>query len=87
MSGQQLLTRFASSLSGRLSPKAFKRVVRFFLGSGLDKARIIGLCGFVKNRITCKNGLLPSPESSTNDTYTHPPTKRQGGRDLHQNIL
>jgi hypothetical protein len=25
----------------------------FFFGSGLDSAKIIGLCGLVRNRITC----------------------------------
>lgn len=48
----QPLTRLANSLNGRHSPKAFKSVVRFFFGSGLDKANIIGLWGFIKNRTT-----------------------------------
>jgi len=51
------LTRLASSLNGRHSPKAFKRVVIFFFGSGLDKAKIIGLWGFVRNRMTCQRML------------------------------
>jgi hypothetical protein len=38
-------------------PKAFKRVVIFFFGSGLDKAKIIGLWGFVRNRMTCQRML------------------------------
>jgi hypothetical protein len=38
-----LLTRLASFLKERHSPKAFNRVVMFFFGSGLDKANIIGL--------------------------------------------
>lgn len=53
-----LLTRLASSLNGRHSPKAFKRVVMFFFGSGLDNAKIIGLCGFARKRITCKDSSI-----------------------------
>jgi hypothetical protein len=53
----QGLTRLASSLNGRHSPKAFKRVVIFFFGSGLDKAKIIGLWGFVRNRMICQRML------------------------------
>ena len=48
-------TKLASSRSGLHSPKALSKVVTFFLGSGRDSASIIGLCGFVKNLITCKN--------------------------------
>lgn len=44
-------TRFARSRRGRHSPNAFTKVVMFFLGSGLARARIIGLRGLVKKRI------------------------------------
>lgn len=46
-------TKLASSRRGLHSPKALSKVVTFFLGSGLDKARIMGLCGFVKNLMIC----------------------------------
>jgi hypothetical protein len=48
-----LLTRFASSLSGRHSPNAFTSDVIFFSGYGRATARIIGFLGFVKKRIIC----------------------------------
>ncbi len=44
-------TRFANSRNGAHSPKAFKSVVMFFLGSGRASAKIMGLCGLLKNRI------------------------------------
>lgn len=51
--GSLKLTRLASSLNGRHSPNALTKVVRFFLGSGLARASIIGFRGFVKKRIIC----------------------------------
>lgn len=47
-------TRFASSLSWRHSPKAFTKVIKFFFGSGLARASIIGLRGLEKKRIICR---------------------------------
>jgi hypothetical protein len=44
-------TKFANSRNGAHSPKAFKSVVMFFLGSGRASAKIMGLCGLLKNRI------------------------------------
>lgn len=44
-------TRFAISLNCRHSPKALTRLIKFFLGSGLASASIIGLRGFEKKRI------------------------------------
>ena len=41
--GEYSFTKLANSLSGRHSPKALSKVVTFFLGSGRDNARIIGL--------------------------------------------
>ena len=49
-------TRLASPLSVLFSPKAFTRVVMFFLGSGLLMARMAGLWGFLRNLlISCQN--------------------------------
>lgn len=50
-------TRLASSLNGRHSPNALTKVVIFFLGSGLARARIIGFRGLVKKRTIC---IIPS---------------------------
>ncbi len=41
-------TRLASPLRVLFSPKAFTRVVMFFLGSGRLMARMAGLWGFLK---------------------------------------
>lgn len=69
-----LLTRLASSLNGRHSPKAFKRVVMFFFGSGLDNAKIIGLWGFARKRITCKDNSQ-SHYHVSNEKSMHTATK------------
>ena len=42
-------TRLASRWRVSSSPKAFTRVVKFFLASGRDMARMTGLRGFCKN--------------------------------------
>ena len=42
-------TKLASSRRVGFSPKAFTRVVMFFLASGLDMARMAGLRGFFRN--------------------------------------
>lgn len=47
-------TRLASSRRVGFSPKAFTRVVIFFLASGRDMARMAGLRGFFRNlKISC----------------------------------
>ncbi|GER51599.1 AMP-dependent synthetase and ligase [Striga asiatica] len=51
--------KLASSLSGRHSPNALTNVVRFFFGSGLASARIIGFLGFEKKRIICMKTRTP----------------------------
>ena len=59
-------TRLASSRRVGFSPKAFTRVVIFFLASGRDMARMAGLRGFFRNlKISCKASGLHVRESGS----------------------
>ena len=51
-------TRFASSFNVLSSPKAFTSVVRFFLASGRDIAKMTGFLGFWRNlNILCNREI------------------------------
>ena len=62
-------TRLARLLRVLFSPKAFTRVVMFFLGSGLLMARIAGLCGFRRYLlISCGQHVLAAQYSLLNQS-------------------